>query len=103
MLGSFGISGDKALQKVVSLSGGQKCRVALAVMAATRPNFLMLDEPTNHLDIETIEALGKAIDKFSVSRSLNCMLISIRQRIRFHFSGWRGGSDRFDPVLVFQA
>ncbi|KAK2706343.1 ATP-binding cassette sub-family F member 3-like [Artemia franciscana] len=65
LLGSFGISGDKALQKVVSLSGGQKCRVALAVMAATRPNFLMLDEPTNHLDIETIEALGKAIDKFS--------------------------------------
>lgn len=64
-LGSFGISGDLALQLVASLSGGQKSRVTLARMCMARPNFLILDEPTNHLDIETIEALGKAINKFT--------------------------------------
>ncbi|CAG9821893.1 unnamed protein product [Phaedon cochleariae] len=64
-LGSFGVSGDLALQTVSSLSGGQKSRVAFARMCMGRPNFLVLDEPTNHLDIETIEALGKAIQKFT--------------------------------------
>lgn len=64
-LGSFGVSGDLALQIVASLSGGQKSRVAFAKMCMGRPNFLILDEPTNHLDIETIEALGKAINKFN--------------------------------------
>lgn len=64
-LGSFGISGDLALQLVASLSGGQKSRVTLAKMCMAAPNFLILDEPTNHLDIETIAALGKAINKFS--------------------------------------
>ncbi|KAF2881221.1 hypothetical protein ILUMI_24945 [Ignelater luminosus] len=64
-LGSFGVSGDLALQTVGSLSGGQKSRVAFARMCMGNPNFLVLDEPTNHLDIETIEALGKAINKYN--------------------------------------
>lgn len=64
-LGSFGISGDLALQLVASLSGGQKSRVTFAKMCMARPNFLILDEPTNHLDIETIAALGAAINKFN--------------------------------------
>ncbi|XP_069683697.1 ATP-binding cassette sub-family F member 3 [Periplaneta americana] len=64
-LGSFGITGDMALQTVASLSGGQKSRVAFARMCMGNPNFLVLDEPTNHLDIETIEALGKAINKYT--------------------------------------
>ncbi|KAF5306592.1 hypothetical protein FQR65_LT18534 [Abscondita terminalis] len=64
-LGSFGISGDLALQTVGSLSGGQKSRVAFARMCMGYPNFLVLDEPTNHLDIETIEALGKAINTYN--------------------------------------
>ncbi|XP_059472968.1 ATP-binding cassette sub-family F member 3 [Neocloeon triangulifer] len=64
-LGSFGVSGDLALQSIESLSGGQKSRVAFAKMCMALPNFLILDEPTNHLDIETIEALGKAINKFT--------------------------------------
>lgn len=63
-LGSFGISGDLALQQLASLSGGQKSRVAFSVMCMGNPNFFILDEPTNHLDIETIEALGEAIQKF---------------------------------------
>lgn len=66
-LGSFGVSGDLALQTVGSLSGGQKSRVAFARMCMGNPNFLVLDEPTNHLDIETIEALGKAINKYNVN------------------------------------
>lgn len=64
-LGSFGVSGDLALQLVASLSGGQKSRVTFAKMCMSRPNFLILDEPTNHLDIETIAALGKAINAFN--------------------------------------
>ncbi|XP_076053372.1 ATP-binding cassette sub-family F member 3 [Oratosquilla oratoria] len=63
-LGSFGVSGDLALQQIASLSGGQKSRVAFALMCMGNPNFFILDEPTNHLDIETIEALGNAINSF---------------------------------------
>lgn len=63
-LGSFGLSGDLALQFVASLSGGQKSRVAFAKICMANPNFLILDEPTNHLDIETIDALGKALAKY---------------------------------------
>ncbi|CAH1406468.1 unnamed protein product [Nezara viridula] len=64
-LGSFGVSNDLALQPVGSLSGGQKSRVAFAKMCLSRPNFLILDEPTNHLDIESIQALGLAINKYT--------------------------------------
>jgi len=74
MLGSFGISGNLALQTINSLSGGQKSRVAFALMCAAMPNFLVLDEPTNHLDIESIEALGKALNNCQVNITLydNC-------------------------------
>lgn len=61
------MSGDLALQSIASLSGGQKSRVAFAAMCMANPNFLVLDEPTNHLDIESIQALGHAINKYTVS------------------------------------
>jgi len=64
-LGRFGITGDTALQTVMSLSGGQKCRVAFSLMCMKNPHILVLDEPTNHLDMETIEALSDAIKKIS--------------------------------------
>jgi len=64
MLGRFGVSGDLALQKIDSLSGGQKSRVAFAVLCGHSPNFLIMDEPTNHLDIQTIEALGHALCEY---------------------------------------
>jgi len=64
MLGQFGVTGDLAMQQIESLSGGQKSRVAFAVLCGHQPNFLILDEPTNHLDIETIEALGNALIKY---------------------------------------
>ncbi|KAM4041797.1 ATP-binding cassette sub-family F member 3 [Anomaloglossus baeobatrachus] len=63
-LGSYGISGELAVRPVASLSGGQKSRVAFAQMTMLCPNFYILDEPTNHLDMETIEALGRALNKF---------------------------------------
>uniref|UniRef100_A0AAY4B9Z2 ATP-binding cassette sub-family F member 3 n=1 Tax=Denticeps clupeoides TaxID=299321 RepID=A0AAY4B9Z2_9TELE len=63
-LGSYGITGELATRPVASLSGGQKSRVAFAQMTMPCPNFYILDEPTNHLDMETIEALGKALNKF---------------------------------------
>ncbi|XP_065359078.1 ATP-binding cassette sub-family F member 3 [Calliphora vicina] len=76
-LGSFGISGTLALQSLASLSGGQKSRVALAKMCMAEPNFLVLDEPTNHLDIETIDALGRAINAFKGG----CILVSHDERL----------------------
>lgn len=63
-LGGFGVSGELAMRPVSSLSGGQKSRVAFAMLGMKAPNFLILDEPTNHLDMESIEALGVALNKF---------------------------------------
>jgi len=72
MLGQFGVTGDLALQQIESLSGGQKSRVAFAVLCGHAPNFMILDEPTNHLDIETIEALGHALIKYKGGVILVC-------------------------------
>ncbi|XP_005383403.1 PREDICTED: ATP-binding cassette sub-family F member 3 [Chinchilla lanigera] len=63
-LGRYGVSGELAMRPVASLSGGQKSRVAFAQMTMPCPNFYILDEPTNHLDMETIEALGRALNSF---------------------------------------
>ncbi|XP_004406837.1 PREDICTED: ATP-binding cassette sub-family F member 3 isoform X2 [Odobenus rosmarus divergens] len=63
-LGRYGVSGELAVRPVASLSGGQKSRVAFAQMTMPCPNFYILDEPTNHLDMETIEALGRALNNF---------------------------------------
>lgn len=52
------------MQKIHTMSGGQKCRLCLANAMYRKPHLLILDEPTNHLDLETTEALIKAIDGF---------------------------------------
>lgn len=67
LLGSFGLSGDQQLLKVCNLSGGQRCRAALAKLAADDPNVLILDEPTNHLDLWARKALETAIKAFEGS------------------------------------
>lgn len=63
-LGSFGITGLTGIQKIGTLSGGQKSRVAFAVLSMQRPHILLLDEPSNHLDIEGIDALIEALKIF---------------------------------------
>jgi len=64
-LGRYGISGDMALQKSDTLSGGQKSRVVWAQMALKNPHIMIFDEPTNHLDIETVDVLVQALNNFS--------------------------------------
>jgi ATP-binding cassette subfamily F protein 3 len=63
-LGRFGFSGDSVLRQTSTLSGGERARVALAMMMLSGANLLLFDEPTNHLDVESIEALEDAIDAF---------------------------------------
>ncbi|MGZ5232607.1 MAG: ABC-F family ATP-binding cassette domain-containing protein [Burkholderiales bacterium] len=63
-LGRFGFSGDEAQRKAATLSGGERARVALAMLMLSRANLLVLDEPTNHLDVETIEVLEDAIEGY---------------------------------------
>ncbi len=64
-LGSFGFFGDDAFTPVKKFSGGEKARVALALIAWQKPNLLLLDEPTNHLDLEVRHALTMAMQEFS--------------------------------------
>jgi ATP-binding cassette subfamily F protein 3 len=56
-LGSFGVSGNLALQSMYTLSGGQKSRVAFAKITFKKPHIILLDEPSNHLDLDAVEAL----------------------------------------------
>jgi ATP-binding cassette subfamily F protein 3 len=60
-LGRFGFSGDSVQRRAATLSGGERARVALAMMMLSGANLLIFDEPTNHLDVESIEALEDAI------------------------------------------
>lgn len=63
-LGRFRFSGDFADTKIRTFSGGEKARLALALIAWDKPNLLVLDEPTNHLDMATREALTMALSQF---------------------------------------
>jgi ATP-binding cassette subfamily F protein 3 len=63
-LGRFGFSGHKATTKVAKLSGGERARLALALITREAPHLLILDEPTNHLDVDAREALVQALTAY---------------------------------------
>ncbi len=63
-LGSFNFQGDKVQEKIATFSGGEKTRLALAIIAFGKPNLLLLDEPTNHLDMDMRQALTVALQSF---------------------------------------
>ncbi len=63
-LGGFGFHGDRAFEVIQHFSGGEKARLALALITWQRPNLLLLDEPTNHLDLEMRHALTIALQGF---------------------------------------
>jgi ATP-binding cassette, subfamily F, member 3 len=63
-LGAFGFSGEEVFREISTLSGGERARMALALMTLSRANLLVFDEPTNHLDVENIEVLEDALDEY---------------------------------------
>ena len=64
-LGRFGFAGQKATTQVGKLSGGERARLALALITRDAPHLLILDEPTNHLDVDAREALIQALNAYS--------------------------------------
>ena len=63
-LGRFGFSGHRANSRIGTLSGGERARLALALITRDAPHLLILDEPTNHLDVDAREALVQALNAF---------------------------------------
>ena len=64
-LGSFGFRGDRVFEPTRQFSGGERARLALAILVARKPNLLLLDEPTNHLDLDMRHALLVALQDFA--------------------------------------
>lgn len=97
-LGRFGFSGDEVQRTVGTLSGGERARVALALLTLSTANLLILDEPTNHLDVESIEAIEDAIEAFegsvlivshdrAVLRGLATLVWELRDQMLMQFDG----------------
>ncbi|MBX2868222.1 MAG: ATP-binding cassette domain-containing protein [Acidiferrobacterales bacterium] len=63
-LGGFGFNGERVNEKIAPFSGGEKARLALALLIFSKPNLLLMDEPTNHLDIEMRHALTVAFQQY---------------------------------------
>jgi ATP-binding cassette subfamily F protein 3 len=99
-LGSFDFHGDKALESITPFSGGEKARLALAMVVWQRPNLLLLDEPTNHLDLEMREALAEALLSYGgalvvISHDRHLLRSSVDSYWRVH----NGVVEDFDGTL----
>lgn len=99
-LGSFDFHGDKALEPITPFSGGEKARLALAMVVWQRPNLLLLDEPTNHLDLEMREALTEALLGYNgalvvISHDRHLLRNSVDEFWRVH----DGRVEEFDGTL----
>ncbi len=77
LLGAFGLPGAAAEQLPASLSGGERAKLSLALLAASRANVLVLDEPTNNLDPASVDALGKVL------RSWHGTIIAVSHELAF--------------------
>jgi len=105
-LGRFGFSGQEVLRRADSLSGGERARLALAILMLSRANLLILDEPTNHLDVESIEALEDAIEEYdgtvilvshdrALLRALTTRIWILHER---HMTEFAGGFAEWEEV-----
>ena len=107
-LGGWGFPGDMAFRPSASLSGGEKARLALAVVAWRRPALLLLDEPTNHLDLDMRHALTMALqdyegalvlvshDRRLIENSVEEFLLVAEGRVR----AWDGTLDEYRDWLL---
>ena len=99
-LGRFGFQGDRALERIEHFSGGEKARLALALIVWDEPNLLLLDEPTNHLDIDTRNALSQALTEYEGS----VLIVShdrqlLRQTVDEFWLVYDGQINQFDGDL----
>ncbi|HET9387151.1 MAG TPA: ABC-F family ATP-binding cassette domain-containing protein [Gemmatimonadales bacterium] len=110
-LGRFGFSGQEVLRRADSLSGGERARLALAILMLSGANLLILDEPTNHLDVESIEALEDAIDDYdgtvilvshdrALLRALTTRMWILHER---HLTEYAGGFAEWEEVSTERA
>jgi ATP-binding cassette subfamily F protein 3 len=110
-LGRFGFSGQEVLRRAGSLSGGERARIALAMLMLSRANLLILDEPTNHLDVESIEALEDAIQDYDGTVILvshdRALLRALTTRIWIlhdrHLTEFAGGFEEWEEVSTERA
>src|SRR5205085_393872 len=110
-LGRFGFSGQEVLRQPASLSGGERARLALAILMLSGANLLVLDEPTNHLDVESIEALEDALAEYdgavilvshdrALLRALTTRIWILHER---HITEFAGGFAEWEEVSTERA